>query len=148
MNHVLWSSNKSDWETPQSLFDLLDSEFHFDLDLAASSSNSKCLSFFSLSDDALLQDWSGHVCWCNPPYSRRLGQWIEKAYLESCKPNTTIVMLVPSRTDTLWFHKFCLPYAEIRFLRGRLRFGSSSSPAPFGSMILVFSSVFPIKKFI
>ena len=138
MNKILWSSASVDWATPQYLFDLLDQEFHFNLDVAASASNAKCSSFFTESDNGLIQDWSGHVCWCNPPYSRSLGKWVEKAFYESQKPNTLVVMLIPARTDTVWFHKYIYHDAEIRFIRGRLRFNQSSNPAPFGSMIVVF----------
>ena len=81
----------------------------------------------------LKQDWSG-VCWCNPPYGRQIGKWVEKA----AKSHATVVMLLPARTDTKWFHDYCLPYGEIEFLRGRLKFGGCEYNAPFPSMVVVF----------
>ena len=84
--------------------------------------------------DGLKQEWTG-VCWCNPPYGRQIGKWVEKA----CKSLATVVMLLPARTDTKWFHDWCLPYGKIEFLRGRLKFGGCDNSAPFPSMIVVFS---------
>lgn len=131
--NVHFSSKTDLWSTPQDLFDQLDFYYHFDLDVCALPENAKCDRFFTPVQDGLKQKWSG-VCWCNPPYGRQIYKWVEKAYLS----NTTVVMLLPARTDTRWFHDFCLPYGKITFLRGRLKFGGSVTSAPFPSMIVVF----------
>lgn len=84
--------------------------------------------------------YGGCNVFCNPPYGRQLGKWIQKAYEESRTPNTTVVMLIPARTDTKAFHEYIYHKAEIRFIKGRLRFGSSTVNAPFPSMVVVFRS--------
>lgn len=81
--------------------------------------------------------WAGR-CWCNPPYGRQIGKWVEKAVKEVKRGVPLVVMLLPARTDTKWFHDYCLPYGKIEFLRGRLKFGGCENPAPFPSMIVVF----------
>ena len=135
---VMFSSNKDDWETPQELFNILNSEFHFDLDVCANELNFKVQRFFSKAEDGLEQSWQGKTCWCNPPYGREIGKWVEKAYKESCDNETKVVMLLPARTDTRWFHDYCKYAKEIRFIKGRLKFSGSKNAAPFPSMIVVF----------
>lgn len=134
------SSKNEVWATPQRLFDELDAEFNFTLDPCCTHENAKCEKHYTKEDDGLIQDLGGQSVFCNPPYGRVLKDWVHKCYSESRKPNTTVVMLVPSRTDTDWFHRYCLPHAEIRFVRGRLRFGNSTQNAPFASMIIIFNS--------
>lgn len=136
---VMFSSKTDMWETPQELFDKLDEEFHFTLDVCAVPENAKCNRFYSPEDDGLFQSWDG-VVWCNPPYGRKISDWVEKAYWENLTYGQTIVMLLPARTDTRWFHEFVLGKAEIRFIRGRLKFGGSQNSAPFPSMIVIFNS--------
>ncbi len=137
MNEGMYSSNTDNWGTPQWLFDELDKEWHFDVDVCASSENAKCPRYFSKEENGLAQDWSQfNNCWMNPPYGRQIGIWIEKAYNESQK-GTNVVCLLPSRTDTRWFHEYCLK-GEIKFLKGRLKFNDGKTPAPFPSMIVVF----------
>lgn len=137
MNEGMYSSNTDNWGTPQWLFDELNKEWHFDVDVCASSENAKCPRYFSKEENGLNQDWSRfNNCWMNPPYGRQIGVWIEKAYNESQK-GTNVVCLLPSRTDTRWFHEYCLK-GEIKFLRGRLKFNDGKTPAPFPSMIVVF----------
>ena len=80
----------------------------------------------------------GYHVFVNPPYGREIVKWVEKSYLESQKENTLVVMLIPARTDTRWFHDFIYHKAEIRFIKGRLRFGNSNNNAPFPSMIVIF----------
>lgn len=133
MNEVMFSSKTDLWETPQDFFDNLNREFGFEVDVCALSSNAKCKKFFSPSDDGLVQEWKG-VCWCNPPYGREIGKWVKKAY----ESNATTVLLLPARTDTKWFHDYIYGKAEIRFIKGRLKFGDSKNAAPFPSMIVVF----------
>lgn len=144
MNNVFFSSVKTDYCTPQHLFKQLDDEFHFVLDAAASSTNAKCANFYTAEQDALQQSWNvGGAVFCNPPYGRNLRGWLEKAYQEHQSGAGTIVMLIPSRTDTTYFHDFILGKAEIRFLRGRLKFtdetGKPFNTAPFPSMIVIYS---------
>ena len=139
---TMFSSDKDYWETPQSLFNALDLEFHFTLDVAASDQNAKCKRYYTKENDGLQKDWGGETVFCNPPYgSKDTGVWTEKCYRESLKPNTTVVLLIPARTDRKSFHDYILGKAEIRFLRGRLKFeleGKSIGTAPFPSMICVF----------
>ena len=85
--------------------------------------NAKCEKFFTPDQNGLIQDWEGYTIFCNPPYGRKISEWVEKCYNESKKKNTTIVMLIPARTDTRYFHEFIYHKAkEIRFIRGRLKF--------------------------
>ena len=151
MNQVLLSSGQDLWETPQKFFDELNEEFHFTLDACATPENAKCEKYFTKEDNALVQDWSGNVVFCNPPYSRKGGQdlFVKKAFEESQKPNTTMVMLHPARTDTERFHRYIWNKRnEIHFIEGRLTFELDGKPvlakngkpssAPFPSMIVVF----------
>ena len=140
MEKAMFSSQRSKWETPQDLFDKLNAEFNFTLDPCASADNAKCQKYFTQEQDGLKQDWQGETVFCNPPYGREIKKWVSKAYQESLKPDTLVVMLLPSRTDTTWFHDYILPYGKIDFIKGRLKFGSSKNSAPFPSMIVVFSS--------
>lgn len=136
---ALFSSAKQNWETPQWLFDELNEEFGFELDAAADESNCKCPHFLSEGDDALCFSWADLVSsvWLNPPYGRGAGEWVRKAHEESQR-GATVVCLLPARTDTAWFHDHVYGRADIRFLRGRLKFVGATSPAPFPSMIVVF----------
>lgn len=135
---VVFSSQTDEWATPQSLFDELNTEFHFDLDPCATNENHKCAKYYTKADDGLTKNWGGWSVFCNPPYGRQIGKWVRKAYEEAKKPETTVVLLVPARTDTKWFHDYIYGKAEIRFIRGRVRFGDSKNCAPFPSMIVVW----------
>ena len=135
---VMFSSKTDLWETPQEFFDELDAEFHFNLDVCALSENAKCDQYYTPEQDGLSQPWYGR-CWCNPPYGREIGKWVEKAYCSAVeKKEGIVVMLLPARTDTRWFHEYIYGKAEIRFIRGRLKFGGSKNSAPFPSMVVVF----------
>ena len=137
MNTELMFSSKTDlWETPKDLFDKLNNEFHFTLDVCATPENAKCDSFYTKEQDGLSQPWKG-VVWCNPPYGKQIGSWVRRGFFASLSGNT-VVMLLPARTDTRWFHEYIYGKAEIRFIRGRLKFGGSKNSAPFPSMIVVF----------
>lgn len=138
MNTELMFSSATDlWETPQNLFDELNIEFGFTLDVCATNENKKCSQFFSAENDGLRQDWHPDICWMNPPYGREIGKWVRKAFEENRDYNTTIVCLLPSRTDTSWWHDYCMK-GEIRFIRGRLKFGGHTNSAPFPSAIVIF----------
>ena len=130
----LFTSTTDLWATPQDLFDRLNAKYQFTLDVCAIPENAKCERFFTPEIDGLSQEWGGERCFCNPPYGREIGKWIEKAY----NSNTLVVMLLPARTDTKWFHDYCIK-GDITFLRGRLKFGNSKNYAPFPSMIVVFN---------
>lgn len=134
---VMFSSKTDLWATPLDFFNSLNNEFHFTLDVCANNQNKKCDQYYTIEMDGLSQPWSG-VCWCNPPYGREIGKWVRKAY-ESAKEGALVVMLLPARTDTKWFHDYIYHVAdEIRFVRGRLKFGESKNSAPFPSMIVVY----------
>jgi phage N-6-adenine-methyltransferase len=160
------TSKTTEWSTPQDLFDQLNEEFRFTVDVAASAENAKCERFWTKEQNGLKQDWAYHHCWVNPPYGepeqpckpncqkKRCAQrgyhvteyvpgiidWVRKADTFSARFGATVVLLLPARTDTVWFHQYIYnnPRAEIRFLRGRLKFGGCKDAAPFPSMIVVF----------
>lgn len=136
VNPGMMSSNSEEWETPQDFFDALDAVFQFELDAAASAQNAKCTRYWTKEDDALIQRWDG-VVWCNPPYGRVIGEFVKKGYEEAQK-GSMVVMLVPARTDTRWWHDWVMKAAEIKLVRGRLRFVGAPSSAPFPSAIVVF----------
>ncbi|WP_455994371.1 phage N-6-adenine-methyltransferase [Porphyromonas endodontalis] len=136
---VMFSSATDLWATPQSFFDQLNNEFRFTLDPCATAENAKCRSFYTKEDDGLKQDWGGQIVFCNPPYGRGIKDWVRKCYEESKKQNTVVVMLIPARTDTAYFHEYIYKKAEVRFVRGRLKFGDAKNSAPFPSMVVVFS---------
>lgn len=141
MNKVLFSSEKEDWETPQDFFDILDQEFHFTLDPCANKYNHKCNKYFTINDNGLEKSWSGEVVFCNPPYGRKIYNWVKKANEESKNNKTIIILLIPSRTDTRYFHEFLYnkPNVELRFIKGRLKFGGSKNSAPFPSLVAIFN---------
>ena len=134
----MFSSKNQKWETPQDFFSKIDKEFNFTLDPCCEVDTAKCDKFYTPKENGLIQDWQGETVFCNPPYGRQQKLWIEKCWKEGNKSNTTVVMLIPARTDTIAFHKFIYHKAEIRFIKGRLKFGSSKNSAPFPSMIVIF----------
>lgn len=134
---ALLSSASEEWETPQEFFDGLNTEFHFTLDPCATEENHKCEKYFTRQQDGLKMD-RGDCVFCNPPYGRKLKQWVAKCYHEGHKENTIVVMLIPARTDTKWFHDYIQHRAEVRFIKGRLRFGGATENAPFPSMLVIY----------
>lgn len=136
MTHAaLHSSKRQDWATPPELFATLDAEFTFDLDAAADERNAKTARYYTQADDALTQPWSGRV-YVNPPYGRGMGRWVEKAICSS-REGATVVMLVPARTDSIWFQQLIAHADEIRFLAGRVVFEGATEPAPFPNAVCV-----------
>lgn len=136
---VMFSSKTDQWATPPDFFEELDREFHFDLDPCAGEENHKCARYFTREQNGLLQDWGGGSrVFCNPPYGKEIADWVRKAYEEGHKENTLVVMLIPARTDTRYFHDYIMHRAEVRFVRGRLKFGGSDTGAPFPSMLVIF----------
>ena len=136
INQGLFTSNTDMWATPLDFFIKLNEEFNFETDVCAIESNAKCKKFFTPEIDGLKQEWTG-VCWMNPPYGRGIGEWIKKAY-ESSLNGATVVCLIPSRTDTKWWHDYCMK-GEVRLVKGRLKFGDSKNSAPFPSAVVIFS---------
>lgn len=134
------TSATAEWGTPQKLFDDLNAEFRFNLDVCSTDENAKCYLHWTEESDGLSKRWAPFRCWMNPPYGRDIRTWVRKAYLESLR-GATVVCLVPSRTDTSWWHDYCMR-GEIRFIRGRLRFvdenGEPGGSAPFPSAIVIF----------
>jgi phage N-6-adenine-methyltransferase len=124
------------WETPPELFRDLDEEFAFDLDPCCVPETAKCPRYFTPEDDGLSRAWAGMV-YMNPPYGREILAWVRKAHEEAISGRAVVVALLPARTDTGWFHDYCLPH-EIRFIRKRVRFVGGVSYAPFPSIIVVF----------
>lgn len=160
LNTALMFSKASDeWSTPQAFFDLLDDEFGFAIDVAATRHNTKCAGYFGpdgLEDDALLADWGRalkavedgtwrSIFWMNPPYSR-CREFIALASIKARLRGYTTVCLVPSRTDTRWWHDHVWdresngyrPGVEVRFVKGRLKFGGAKAGAPFPSVVVIF----------
>ena len=130
----MFSSATDEWSTPQDVFDKLNGEFSFTLDPCANDTNHKCKKYFTKTENGLLQDWDDEIVFCNPPYGREIGKWVKKA----AESKATVVMLLPARTDTKWFHDYIYEKAEIRFIKGRLKFGEAQNSAPFPSMVVIF----------
>ena len=135
--NVHFSSKTDLWATPNDFFKKYDDIFHFTTDVCASHENAKCENYYSLYNDGLEHEWTG-PCWMNPPYGREIGAWMKKAY-ESSLTGATVVCLVPSRTDTKWWHDYAMK-GEIEFIKGRLKFGGHKNPAPFPSAVIIFNN--------
>ena len=132
---ALKTSNSDEWPTPQNLFDLLDLEFGFTLDPCCTKESAKCEHFYTTNENGLLQDWGKETVFMNPPYSE-VSHWMRKAF-GAAQDGATVACLIPSRTDTRWWHDYAMK-GEIRFIKGRLRFGDATENAPFPSCVVVF----------
>ena len=137
ISEALYSSRTEEWPTPQSFFDQLDAEFHFTLDPCATAENAKCAKFFTKQQNGLQQDWGTEIVFCNPPYGKTMRDWARKCY-ESSQSGALVVLLAHARTDTRWFHDWVYGKSELRFVRGRLKFGDGAQSAPFPSLVAVF----------
>ena len=135
----MMSSNSNEWGTPKKFFEELNNEFNFTLDPCSTHENAKCEKHFTKEEDGLKQDWSKDIVFCNPPYGKELPLWVEKAYNEN-KKGALVVMLIPSRTDTKYFHKYIYKQHEIRFIKGRLKFNDGKTAAPFPSMVVIMKN--------
>ena len=136
---LMFSSKTDDWATPTEFFEKLNWRFGpFDLDACASIHNTKCANFFTEAEDGLSKDWKGFTTFVNPPYGRGIDKWIKKAFDESRKDETRVVMLIPARTDTKYWHQYVMRADEIYCLKGRLKFGECDNSAPFPSAVVVF----------
>jgi hypothetical protein len=123
VNRVVFSSLSPHWATPKALYQQLDAEFSFTLDpCPLDTPTLDCM-----------RPWTGERVYCNPPYGTEIAKYLVKAWEAECA-----VYLIPARTDTKWFHEYCLKASEIRFIKGRLKFGDSKNSAPFPSMVVVF----------
>lgn len=134
-SNIHFSSNSNEWATPQEFFDTLNKEFDFNLDPCATDENHKCERYYTEEQDGLKQSWNGFRVFCNPPYGRTINKWVKKA---SEAMGGVVVMLIPARTDTKYFHEYIYNKAEIRFIKGRLKFGGHKNSAPFPSMVVIF----------
>ena len=146
---VHYSSETNEWATPQDFYDKLDKDFNFNLDPCSTKDNAKCDKFFTIDDDGLAQSWVGYNVFMNPPYGREIKFWIEKALKETLlgaerereRERTIVVCLIPARTDTQYWHDYIFGKAkEVRFVKGRLKFGDGKNSAPFPSAVVVFDS--------
>jgi len=133
-------SKSIEWGTPPHVFEKLDQEFDFTLDVAASDSLHVCERYFTKEQDGLKQSWAGERCFMNPPYGRDIAEWVEKANYETMDKCPLVVGLLPVRADTRWFHNHILPNAQIRFIKGRLKFGGFKAGAAFASMIVIWEN--------
>ena len=132
---IHYSSKNHEWSTPQYLFDKLNREFNFTLDPCSTSENAKCPKFYTIHENGLAKDWSGERVFVNPPYGNQISKWVRKSFQEA--ENCVVVMLIPSRTDTKWWHQYVMK-GEVRFIEGRLKFGDCKNSAPFPSAIVIF----------
>ena len=138
LQKAMVSSKTNEWATPQDLFDKLNKEFNFTLDPCSTHENHKCDKYYTMKEDGLLQDWSNDIVFMNPPYGGQAGKWIKKAYNESLN-GSVVVCLMVSATDRSYWHDYIFPYAkDIRWIRGRLKFGTAKHTAPFASAIIIF----------
>ena len=153
---LMFSSKSDEWETPKEVFNKFNSIFNFELDAASTIENKLCPNYYTLEDDSLKQDWSKfETVWCNPPYGRKIGKFIEKGYVTS-KTGTIVCFLIPSRTDTKWWYEYCSK-GYVIFIKGRLKFVNRTFPswnkegnfkilpAPFPSAIVIFDKNTPPK---
>lgn len=139
---LMFSSDSDEWVTPDNFYNGLDNIYHFTLDPATDGWNSKCKRYFTAQQDGLKQSWQGETVFVNPPYSD-IKEWVRKSYEEGQKPNTCVVMLIPSRTDTKYWHDYIMKAQEIHFVKGRLKFGNQKNCAPFPSAVIVFHKDMP-----
>ena len=137
---TMFSSKNTKWGTPQGFYDELDKVHNFTLDPCASDENYKCKKYFTEKDDGLSQPWAAETVFMNPPYGRDIKKWLKKAWQEAKNPGTKVVCLIPARTDTQYWHDYCMNAAKIHFIKGRLKFGDSKNLAPFPSALVIFDS--------
>ncbi len=140
----MFSSKSSTWVSPQILFNAVNDICNFKTDVCATVENAKCAHFYSPKEDGLKQTWTG-MCWMNPPYGRGISPWTEKAHLESRKPNTIVVSLLPSRTDTAWWHDYVIG-EPVLYFRGRLKFSGHKNAAPFPSALALLGGNIGLMK--
>lgn len=136
INQSWFKAQSQEYETPDYIFAPLDQEFHFTLDVAASIENAKCRLYFNKKEDGLSQDWGSNICWMNPPFGREMKKWVKKAYESSLK-GATVVCLLPVRSNTIWWHDYCMK-GELRFIKGEVKFKGQSRGLWLPLCIIVF----------
>ena len=124
-------------ETPQDLYDALNAEFSFGLDVCALPYNAKCPRFYSPEQDGLKQPWDAN-CWCNPPFDRSMGTWVRRCYEAAQAGHTAVVLIHGNYHDTQWWHDYAMKASEIRYLRGRPKFHDGDYTAALRTMVAVF----------
>jgi phage N-6-adenine-methyltransferase len=131
---------KTNYETPQAFFDILDQEFRFTLDVCAVPETAKCKRFFTPEDDGLKQDWSRDICWMNPPYDKTISEWVKKAYMTAQAGGTVVALIQGRSTDNKMWHDYVMKASEIRFVRDRLHFGIDKvfKRANISSVVVIF----------
>ena len=137
INTALYASRADEWPPPRTFFATLNDEFQFTLDPCATRENATCARYFTMKERGLAKDWGHRRVFCNPPYARAISAWVQKCYLAAMQ-GATVVLLIPSRTDTRCFHDWIYGKAELRFVRGRLKFGDGSQSAPFPSLVAIY----------
>jgi phage N-6-adenine-methyltransferase len=146
VNEALFKSGKMDWGTPQGFFDRLDEEFGFTLEACAKRDNAKAYNYLGPDQEyegwrnGLAAQWPG-VVWMNPPYGREVGIWCAYASGQALHNHLChkVVALLPARTDTTWWHDWVMLAAEVRLVRGRLRFEGAENSAPFPSVVVIWA---------
>lgn len=135
--NIHFSSQTNEWATPNLFFNELNKEFNFNLDPCATKENKKCDKYYTKEENGLTKNWDNQRVFVNPPYGRTINQWVKKS---SEARGGVVVMLIPARTDTRYFHEYIYNKlnVEIRFIKGRLKFGDSKNSAPFPSMLVIF----------
>ena len=134
---VHFTNKSNEWETPRSLFKKLHDEFNFTIDVCATKESAKCERFYTKQTNGLAQSWENEVAFMNPPYGREIGTWVEKAYREALN-GAVVVCLIPARTDTRYWHDYIFPNAEIRFLKGRVKFLNSGEEVEYIEQLGLF----------
>jgi len=135
-----FQSKTVEWPTPSEVFDPLHREFGFTLDVAATPENAKCDRFYTKEQDGLKQQWDG-VVWMNPPYGKDVPKWLQKA-IDEAHRGVTSVCLIPARTNTVWFHELCLKQGEVRFVKGRPKFGDADHGLPLPLAVVIYRPKF------
>jgi len=142
VQETMFSSKSGEWSTPQDFYNKLNWRFGpFDLDPCANPHNAKCDNFYTEPENGLLKSWQGHTVFINPPYGRDIKAWIKKGYEESQDPDTKVVMLIPARTDTRYWHDYIMKAELVYFVKGRLKFGNCQNSAPFPSAVVIFNKL-------
>ena len=140
---LMFSSKSDMWGTPPEFFNKLNKTYKFTLDPCASAENHKCDKYYTLEDDGLSKSWENEVVFVNPPYSK-IKDWVKKSHDEWVL-GSEIILLIPARTDTRYFHDYINDNAQVRFIKGRLKFihpdGRNSKSAPFPSILCIFRRV-------
>jgi len=135
---LMFSSKSDEWETPQNFFNKLNKTYKFTLDPCSTIESAKCEKYYTLEDDGLSKSWKNETVFVNPPYGK-IKDWVKKAHYESINNGAVVVMLIPARTDTRYWHDYIMEEADsIYFVKGRLKFGNSPNSAPFPSAVVVF----------